>query len=870
MTDVAVWGDYEVHFDQLLGRGGMGAVYKARQRSLGRWVAVKILDPSRAPDPRLAQGFLEKFQVEIQALARLRDPRIVTILQAGENDGRFWFAMELIEGKTVERRLFDEGSFPEAESRRIGSQVARALEAAHRQGIVHRDVKPGNIFLLADGSVKLADFGLARGPDLGRTRITDANALACTPEYASPERGDGDAADHRSDLYSLGCVLYEMVTERPPFTGASPVETLAKHRADRAPSPRLLNPEVSLELEAVILKCLEKSPERRYGAYGELIAALEAPPASARASRFWPAAAAAGMALLGVILTAVFTAAPPAPEPAEPVGPSAAVAPQLRPSTPPAPPERLSARWVSPREVELRWKPGTGQASYRLERSDDHGSTWRPVQTILSRTATRTRDAGGGGAPWYRLLATSMAGESGPSNAAQVRRRPPVPGPGTDEPAPESADSAARAALRAVLSVLDRRDPEIQRHVYESSLAELDALRATEELSARTVAVLEATAEMLRSAAGVWRGVQSRLRVGQAVEIRLVDGHSFDGTLTAVSENELRVRTAAAPEVVRTVARKDLSEEFYVFGADATAALCYRALHGDPACAVDHVRRHLAEPDARRLHDAVPALIRAIVLRALDSLRPEKLASAKAVAAGIEALGRDLPPRLHFALEPRALLDYEIRAVEALAAGRFEDVVLDFDLSRQRPAALRRILEDFERRATAECLAGSRIVEWTVRPPDPLEEDGVDKAVVLDQPQGLRRMSRKDTRAVRGFVLEYAFTAAAREKSGWVLILTDTTLSSHHQLAGNERTLSLLLAPPGGESGELLQSHSFEGGPGFHRLAVVPLKKAILVFHDGTLAFKLPSETGPELETVMQLGVQAGRLKLRSLKVSPD
>src|SRR6185436_21119062 len=250
-----VWGDFEIHFDGLLGRGGMGSVYRAWQRSVGRWVAVKVLNSTPSVDPELQKGFLQKFQIEIQALARLTDPRIVTILQAGENDGRVWFAMELMDGETVEKRLSDRGAFDEEEAARIGIEVARALDAALRQGIIHRDVKPANIFLLKDGSVKLADFGLARSAELAKTRLTDLKAVACTPEYASPEQAEGGPTDHRSDLYSLGCVLYEMVTERPPFAGESQMATLYKHASEPAPSARLLNPQVSPEFEAVLKRC---------------------------------------------------------------------------------------------------------------------------------------------------------------------------------------------------------------------------------------------------------------------------------------------------------------------------------------------------------------------------------------------------------------------------------------------------------------------------------------------------------------------------------------------------------------------------------------------------------------------------------------
>ena len=360
MEPLAVWGDFEIHFDGLLGRGGMGSVYRAWQRSVGRWVAVKVLNSFPSVDPELQKGFLQKFQVEIQALARLNDPRIVTILQAGENDGRLWFAMELMDGETVEQRLTDRGAFEEEDAARIGIEVARALDAAQKQKIVHRDVKPANIFLLRDGSVKLADFGLARSAELARTRLTDINAIACTPDYASPEQADGRATDHRSDLYSLGCVLYEMVTERPPFAGESQMATLYKHSTEPTPSLRRLNPKISIEYEAVVERCLEKDPLDRFQTYPELIDALLPPtepmiPAARPVPRveaprewMWPAAAAAGLTLLAVILLAIFAAEiPPAPAEARvpetrqpllipPPAPPPAVEPPPKPE--PAPP----------------------------------------------------------------------------------------------------------------------------------------------------------------------------------------------------------------------------------------------------------------------------------------------------------------------------------------------------------------------------------------------------------------------------------------------------------------------------------------------------------------------------------------------------
>ena len=352
VTEIGVWGDFEVRFDEVLGRGGMGTVYDARQRSLNRRVAVKVLKDDPDLDPALRAAASEKFQIEIKSLALLTDPRIVTIIQAGENDGRLWFAMERIDGRTVEEVLSEDGALAPSEAARVAGEVARALDAAWKRDITHRDVKPGNVFILPDGTVKLADFGLARSEAFTRTRLTDENALVCTPAYASPEQAEGRDTDHRSDIYALGCVLYEMLTERPPFSGGSPMEILFRHSSEPPLSPRVLNPEVPEPLERVVMKCLEKSPEERYQSYVEVIRDLEdrtvatasAPPLG----KSLPWAAAAGAVLFGVIMTAIYTNGEQLTEPpatillpaAQPVAaavPEPAVEPELIPEPEPEP-----------------------------------------------------------------------------------------------------------------------------------------------------------------------------------------------------------------------------------------------------------------------------------------------------------------------------------------------------------------------------------------------------------------------------------------------------------------------------------------------------------------------------------------------------
>ncbi len=274
--DRVTWGDFEVDFEALLGRGGMGAVYKGRQISLDRPVAIKILDTSHAPTDEFEEGFRQKFETEARALARIHDPRIISVFQAGRNDGKFWYAMELIDGTTVEERITQDGMFAEPDAARAALDVARALDAAWREKIIHRDVKPANIFLLRAGGTKLGDFGIARTQDAPPSRLTEANAIVGTPTYVSPEQGLGDACDHRADIYSLGVCLYEMLTERPPFAGISPMETVYKHANEQPQSPRLLNPAVTPAMEAVILRCLAKEKDERYQTYAELIDDLDA------------------------------------------------------------------------------------------------------------------------------------------------------------------------------------------------------------------------------------------------------------------------------------------------------------------------------------------------------------------------------------------------------------------------------------------------------------------------------------------------------------------------------------------------------------------------------------------------------------------
>jgi len=233
-----------------LGRGGMGSVYRARQRRLDRFVALKVLLPEKQSDPR----FGERFEREARALARLNHPNVVGVHDFGEVEGRFYLVMEFVEGVTLRQLLRSRQMAPE-EALAIVPRLCDALQYAHGQGIVHRDIKPENILLETQGGVKIADFGIAKilGGKQTEAALTAAGQVVGTPHYMAPEQIEKpDTVDHRADLYSLGVVFYEMLTGELPL-GKFP-----------APSSRVHKPQIDVRLDEIVLRTLEKDPERRY------------------------------------------------------------------------------------------------------------------------------------------------------------------------------------------------------------------------------------------------------------------------------------------------------------------------------------------------------------------------------------------------------------------------------------------------------------------------------------------------------------------------------------------------------------------------------------------------------------------------------
>lgn len=282
--DLAQFGHYELLEE--LGRGGMGVVYKAKHRTLDRVVALKMIRQGMSA----AASDLVRFRQEAQAAARLDNPHVVRVFEVGEFNGQPYFTMQFVDGQTLSQRLAD-GPLPPREAAALLLPVVEAVQAAHEQGVLHRDLKPSNILIDQQGRALVTDFGLAKRVE-GDNSLTNTGAILGTPTYMSPEQAAGSRGrvGPASDVYSLGAILYQTLTGRPPFQGSTPMETVLMVLEQEPLPPRLVNSKADPMLEMITLKCLQKPAELRYESAAALADDLRAyladEPIAARSGQF--------------------------------------------------------------------------------------------------------------------------------------------------------------------------------------------------------------------------------------------------------------------------------------------------------------------------------------------------------------------------------------------------------------------------------------------------------------------------------------------------------------------------------------------------------------------------------------------------------
>src|SRR5713226_196381 len=251
-----------------LGTGGMANVYLAEDEVLGRRVAIKILNDRHAGDDQ----FVERFRREAKNAASLSHPNIVSIYDRGEAEGTYYIAMEYLDGRSLKELIVARGPAPIHLAVDYARQILAAIRFAHRHGIVHRDIKPHNVLVDGEGRLKVTDFGIARA---GASQMTEAGSIIGTAQYLSPEQARGTAVDQRSDLYSLGVVLYELLTGTLPFNGDTPVEIAMKHLSTIPEPPSERKPDVPRDLDLIVMRALAKDPDDRYESAEEMDADLE-------------------------------------------------------------------------------------------------------------------------------------------------------------------------------------------------------------------------------------------------------------------------------------------------------------------------------------------------------------------------------------------------------------------------------------------------------------------------------------------------------------------------------------------------------------------------------------------------------------------
>lgn len=396
-----------------LGTGGMATVYLAEDQELGRRIAIKILNSKHAAD----QQFVERFRREASSAAGLSHPNIVQIYDRGNAEGTYYIAMELIDGRSLKELVIQRGPSPILVAVNYGRQILAALRFAHRNGVVHRDIKPHNVLVDDEGRIKVTDFGIARA---GASEMTEVGSIIGTAQYLSPEQARGAPVDDRSDLYSVGVLLYELLTGEAPYSGDTPVEIAMKHLSAIPEPPSVKRPEIPPALDAVVLRALAKSPDDRYQSAEEMDADLSAISKGMEISETTTDAATTVLAGAGLSAPTMISKAPTRLAP--PARPSAPVPP----ATPPGYYDLENARVrrpIWPWLLALALAVAVGVAFWIVYRQlGESSSVSVPPVKGLTETAARKQITAAG------LTVDSIPTTSSTISAGKVIRQDPAAG----------------------------------------------------------------------------------------------------------------------------------------------------------------------------------------------------------------------------------------------------------------------------------------------------------------------------------------------------------------------------------------------------------------------------------------------------------